>query len=133
MSQLKQEVLNDVAGNEIVQRHRRIPPAEDKNGLSTGLTLHSTWYSTDDLFSYLCGLDDSEVIHAGYAGTHGCSEACCTKLHPGGEAFPQSLDGSFFHQVLHQRQCFRILDMKRKDRRGKVSLVLQVAAKWCLI
>lgn len=53
------------------------------------------------LLTNLCGLDDGKVIHTGCAGAHGCSQTCGTKLHPAGETFLQSLQRSFFHQILH--------------------------------
>jgi len=55
------------------------------------------------LFTDLRGLDDGEVVHTGCARAHGCSQTCCTKLHPGGQAFLQILNRSVSHQVLHHR------------------------------
>lgn len=118
---------------------RLLQIAENKSQLCICLALHVTWCLSVYRLTNLCGLDDSEVIHAGYAGAHGCSQTCCTKLHPGGEAFLQSLHRSFFHQVLHHWDGLGILEMKKNNNlprqtgKARFSLIfmsLLSAAKW---
>lgn len=75
------------------------------------MTVHAACSSVY-LSTNLSGLNDSEVIHTGYASTHGCSQTSGTKFHPGGEAFLESLHRSSFQQVLHRRHCLWVLSKK---------------------
>lgn len=87
--------------------------SQRKNQLCICVLLRETWRSALYPLTNLCCLDDSEVIHAGYACTHGCSQTCCTKLHPGRETFPQSLHCSFFYQLLHHWNGLGILETEK--------------------
>lgn len=72
------------------------------------VALHMTPTATC-LLTDLRRLDDGEVVHAGHARSHGGPQTRRAKLHPGGEACPQSLDRSFSEQVPHHRCRLGIL------------------------